>query len=91
MVSRIVTLLASDGPHPFDRRLEASKQETDMRDLTTQELGFVYGAGGCGKPSKPSCGGKGSKSKGTKSRKCGSKSRSRGCGTKSRGHGSRCG
>ncbi|MEA3037992.1 MAG: hypothetical protein QOE79_505, partial [Sphingomonadales bacterium] len=29
-----------------------------MRDLTTQELGFVYGAGGCGKPSKPSCGGK---------------------------------
>ena len=62
-----------------------------MRDLTTQELGFVYGAGGCGKPSKPSCGGKGSKSKGTKSRKCGSKSRSRGCGTRTRGHGSRCG
>ncbi|MEA3000783.1 MAG: hypothetical protein QOH04_1965 [Sphingomonadales bacterium] len=55
-----------------------------MRDLTTQELGFVYGAGGCGKPSKPSCGGKGSRSKGSKSKKCGSKQ-------KSRGHGSRCG
>jgi hypothetical protein len=60
-----------------------------MRDLTTQELGFVYGAGGCGKPSKPSCGGKGSKSKGSKSK--GSKSRKCGSKSRSRGHGSRCG
>ncbi|MFL6858907.1 MAG: hypothetical protein ACJ8DZ_06410 [Allosphingosinicella sp.] len=59
-----------------------------MRDLTNQELGFVYGAGGCGKPSKPPCGGKGSKSKGSKSKGCGSRgTKSRGCGTKSRRHG----
>jgi hypothetical protein len=59
-----------------------------MRDLTTQEVGFVYGAGSCGKPSKPSCGGKGSKSKGSKSKSCGSRgTKSRGCGTKSRRHG----
>jgi hypothetical protein len=49
-----------------------------MRDLTTSELGFVYGAGSCGKPTPPSCGHKASHSKG--------------CGTGSRGHGSKsCG
>jgi hypothetical protein len=48
----------------------------EMRDLTTQELGFVYGAGSCGKPTPPSCGGgHGSRSKGTRSRSCGSKSK----------------
>ena len=51
-----------------------------MRDLTTQELGFVYGAGSCGKPTPPKCGGNGSRSKGTRSRSCGSK----GKGTKSK-------
>jgi hypothetical protein len=59
-----------------------------MRDLTTQELGFVYGAGGCGKPSKPSCGGKGSKSKGSKSKGCGSRGSKSKKHSKSRG---RCG
>jgi hypothetical protein len=59
-----------------------------MRDLTTQEVGFVYGAGSCGKPSTPKCGGKGSKSKGSKSRNCGSRgTKSRKCGTRSRRHG----
>jgi len=52
-----------------------------MRDLTTNELGFVYGAGSCGKPTPPKCGGKGSRSKGSRS-KCGSK----GKGTKSKCH-----
>ena len=53
-----------------------------MRDLTTSELGFVYGAGSCGKPTPPKCGGKGSRSKGTRSKSCGSK----GKGTKSKCH-----
>lgn len=42
-----------------------------MRDLSTDELGHVYGAGGSGRncsPQPPSCGG--SKSKKSKSRKC---------------------
>lgn len=60
-----------------------------MRDLTSNELGFVYGAGGCGKPAKPVCSTKGSRGKDTKS--CGT----RGKGTKSRSKGSsskgRCG
>lgn len=52
-----------------------------MRDLTTQELGFVYGAGGSGrsscKPTPPSCG-SGSRSHGRSSSKCkASKSKSR--------------
>ena len=47
-----------------------------MRDLSTNELGFIYGAGGRGcSPQPPSCS-KGSKSKKSKSKK--SKSR-RGC------------
>ena len=61
-----------------------------MRDLTTQELGFVYGAGGSGrsscKPAKPSCGSNSrsrskSKCKASKSKsRCkASKSRKRGC------------
>jgi len=38
-----------------------------MRDLSTDELGFVYGAGGRGcSPTPPSCGGKGSKKKSSK-------------------------
>ncbi|HEY0412601.1 MAG TPA: hypothetical protein VGD66_05635 [Allosphingosinicella sp.] len=50
-----------------------------MRDLTTQELGFVYGAGGCGRssctPPARSCG---SGSRGNSSSKCkGSKSKSK--------------
>ena len=58
-----------------------------MRDLSTDELGFVYGAGGRGcSPQPPSCGGKGSKSKKSTSHKSKShKSKSK----KSRGHGSR--
>lgn len=41
-----------------------------MRDLSTNELGHVYGAGGRGcSPRPPSCGGKGSKSKKSKSKK----------------------
>ncbi len=57
-----------------------------MRDLSTQELGFVYGAGGASKnckPTPPSCGG-GSMShgKGTKTH---------GKGTKTRGKGTKCG
>ena len=52
-----------------------------MRDLTNQELGFVYGAGGAGrsscKPTPPSCG-SGSRSSGRSSSKCkASKSKSR--------------
>jgi len=58
-----------------------------MRDLSTDELGHVYGAGGCGRgcsPQPPSCGGsksKKSKSKKSKSKKSKSKkhSRSRRC------------
>lgn len=45
-----------------------------MRDLSTDELGHVYGAGGRGcSPRPPSCGGKGSKSKKSKSKKSKSK------------------
>lgn len=41
-----------------------------MRDLSTDELGFVYGAGGRGcSPTPPSCGGKSSKKKSHKSTK----------------------
>jgi len=59
-----------------------------MRDLSTDELGFVYGAGGRGcSPTPPSCGGKGSKKKSSKhksSKKCKSSKKhsgkgSRGC------------
>ena len=49
-----------------------------MRDLTTTELGFVYGANGCGKPA-PKCGG----SKGTRTK--GNGTRSNACGTRGRG------
>ena len=60
-----------------------------MRDLTSTELGFVYGAGSCGKPTPPSCGSKGSKGKGTKG--CGSKgSGSKSCGSKSKGSKAKC-
>jgi hypothetical protein len=53
-----------------------------MRDLSTDELGHVYGAGGRGcSPQPPSCGGGGSKSRHSKNKKSKSK--------KSRGHGSR--
>ena len=45
-----------------------------MRDLSTDELGHVYGAGGRGcSPQPPRCGGKGSKSKKSKSKKSKSK------------------
>lgn len=66
-----------------------------MRDLTTSELGFVYGAGSCGKPCSPppSCGGhgtgskgRGTGSKGHGSKRCGSKSK----GSKSKSKGSKC-
>ena len=41
-----------------------------MRDLSTDELGFVYGAGGRGcSPTPPSCGGGSSKKKSHKSHK----------------------
>ena len=53
-----------------------------MRDLTTQELGFVYGAGSCGKPCSPppSC------HSGSKDKSCGSKDHSsKSCGSKSKG------
>jgi len=60
-----------------------------MRDLSTDELGHVYGAGGSGRncsPQPPSCGGgsksKKSKSHGSKSKKSKakkSKSGRRGC------------
>jgi hypothetical protein len=48
-----------------------------MRDLSREELGFVYGAGGTSKNScKPSHGGgKGSRSKGKGSRSKGSRSK----------------
>ena len=56
-----------------------------MRDLSTDELGHVYGAGGRGcSPQPPSCS-KGSKSKKSKSHKKSKKSGSH----KSKGHGSR--
>ena len=67
-----------------------------MRDLTTTELGFVYGAGSCGKPCSPppSCGGSrghGTGSKGHGSKSCGSKSKGSKCkGSKSKSKGSRC-
>jgi hypothetical protein len=55
-----------------------------MRDLSTDELGHVYGAGGRGcSPRPPSCGGGGSKSRHSKSKH--SKKNSK----KSRGRGSR--
>ena len=58
-----------------------------MRDLSTQELGFVYGAGGSSKckPPKRKCKGGSSGSK----KKCGSKSKSKKSG--SRGSRGRCG
>ena len=57
-----------------------------MRDLSTQELGFVYGAGGSSKCApKPKCK-KGSGSRGSK--KCGSGSRKHSGSRGSRG--SRC-
>jgi hypothetical protein len=65
-----------------------------MRDLTTTELGFVYGAGSCGKPTPPSCGSKGSKGHGTGSKGHGSKScgsKSKGSKSKSKGSKGRCG
>ena len=49
-----------------------------MRDLSTDELGHVYGAGGSGRgcsPQPPSCGG--SKSKKSKSKKSKSKKHSK--------------
>ena len=51
-----------------------------MRDLSTDELGHVYGAGGSGRgcsPQPPSCSGsKGKKSKKSKSKKSKSKKQS---------------
>jgi hypothetical protein len=44
-----------------------------MRDLRTDELSNVYGAGGCSKvcaPPPPKCAPKASKSKKSKSKKC---------------------
>jgi len=52
-----------------------------MRDLTSIELGHVYGAGGCGcSPTPPSCGKGGSKggSKAHSKPKGGSKAKSKG-------------
>ncbi|TMJ14621.1 MAG: hypothetical protein E6G94_09235 [Alphaproteobacteria bacterium] len=49
-----------------------------MRDLSNEEIGNVYGAGGKGRCAPPPCGGgKGSKSKGSKSK--GSKSKGSRC------------
>ncbi len=62
-----------------------------MRDLTTTELGFVYGAGSCGKPTPPKCGGKGTRTKGNGTKACGTRghgTKTRAKGTKSKG---RCG
>ena len=61
-----------------------------MRDLSREELGFVYGAGGKSRKScKPHGGGKGSHSKGSRSK--GSRSKgSRSKGSKSKGKGSYC-
>lgn len=59
-----------------------------MRDLSNEEIGNVYGAGGKSRCAPSPCGGgKGSKSKGSKSKgsRCkGSKSKSH---SRSRGHG----
>ena len=57
-----------------------------MRDLSTQELGFVYGAGGSSKCAKPPKCKKGSGSRGSK--KCGSRKHSGSRG--SRGSRGRC-
>jgi hypothetical protein len=61
-----------------------------MRDLTTQELVSVYGAGGCGRSSckpAPRCGSN-SRSNGRSNSKCkASKSKSRCKASKSRKHG----
>ena len=56
-----------------------------MRDLTTQELGFVYGAGGCGRSSctpAPKCGSGSCGHSKSKSKCKGSKSKSRAKGSK---------
>jgi hypothetical protein len=91
MVKRCVSVIVAAFPTHVEGRIEASNRRHEMRDLTNQELGFVYGAGSCGKPTPPKCGSKGSRSKGTRSRSCGSK----GHGTKSHSKGSkskgRCG
>lgn len=61
-----------------------------MRDLETEELGHVYGAGGRGSyraECKP-CAGSGSKSRGRGSK--GGKSRSKGGKSRSRGSKGRC-
>jgi hypothetical protein len=54
-----------------------------MRDLSTSELGYVYGAGGRGRncsPQPPSCrGSKSKKSKGKRSKKSKSKKSRRRC------------
>jgi hypothetical protein len=91
-----VTVKVAAFPTHSKAALEASiNRRFHMRDLTTTELGFVYGAGGCGKPCSPppSCG-KGSKGHGTGSRGHGSKScgsKSKGSKSKSKGSKGRCG
>jgi len=57
-----------------------------MRDLSTDELGFVYGAGGRGcSPRPPSCGGKSSKKKSSKHKSTKRKSSKKHSGKGSRG------
>jgi hypothetical protein len=94
MVKRCVSVIFAAFPTHVEGRIEASNRRYEMRDLTNQELGFVYGAGSCGKPTPPKCGSKGSKGHGTGSRGHGSKScgsKSKGSKSKSKGSKGRCG
>jgi hypothetical protein len=96
MVKPCVSVIFAAFPTHVESRFEASiNRRISMRDLTTTELGFVYGAGSCGKPCSPppSCHG-GSKGKGTGSKGHGSKScgsKSKGSKSKSKGSKGRCG
>jgi len=71
-----------------ERSTKITAEDFKMRDLSTDELGHVYGAGGSGRgcsPQPPSCGGskskhsKKSKSKHSKSKKSKSKNSRRYC------------
>jgi len=96
MAKHCASVIFAAFPTHVESRFEASfNRRISMRDLTTTELGFVYGAGSCGKPCSPppSCHG-GSKGKGTGSKGHGSKScgsKSKGSKSKSKGSKGRCG
>lgn len=61
-----------------------------MRDLSTQELGFVYGAGTSCSPTPPSKSNKGKNTGGKGTMKYGKGTGTRGTGTRGKGTGTNC-